>query len=263
MPDPRYLGADTSWVEFGEGTRAFLALPERFTPPYGAVVLGHERYGLVQHTLDLVAKFAAFGYVAIAPDMASHWDGDKGALNRGELRLTLTPDQVRTYMSLSMDYLAARPEVDPGRIAAMGVCASGGYPHILNAARPDVAANIVFYGGAEVSDEIIGRLTAPTLGVFGEGDHTIPIGAVQGFRDALERNRKSYQIRLFAGMPHGWLNDTMPGRYRQREADEAWALIIRFLERVFSGGYPSDRVRWQFESESSVDYDYSKNVRLE
>ena len=263
MPEPRYLGAKTSWVELGGGTRAFLAVPERFTPPYGAVVLGHERYGLVQHTLDLVAKFAAFGYVSIAPDMASHWEGDKAALNRGEVRLTLTSDEVRSYMSKSMDFLSGLPEVDHQRIAAMGVCASGGYPHILNAARPDVAANIVFYGGTEVSDAVIAGLSAPTLGVFGEGDHTISISAVQGFRDALERNRKSYQIRLFAAMPHGWLNDTMPGRYRQREADEAWALIITFLSRVFSGGYPDGRVRWQFESESSANYDYSKNVRLE
>ena len=31
--------------------------------PLPAVVLGHERYGLVQHTLDLAAKFARDGYV--------------------------------------------------------------------------------------------------------------------------------------------------------------------------------------------------------
>lgn len=263
MDEPRYLGAKTSWVDFGEGTRAFLAVPERFRPPYGAVILGHERYGLVQHTLDLVGKFAAFGYVSIAPDMASHWDGDQAALKRGEARMSLTSDEVRFYMSKSMAYLATLPEVDPGRIAAMGVCASGGYPHILNGARPDLAASIVFYGGTEVTDEGIAKLTAPTLGVFGEGDHTIPISAVQGFRDALERNGKSYQVKLFADMPHGWLNDTMPGRYRQREADEAWGLIMRFLERVFSSGYPKDRIRWQFEAEYSADYDYSKNVRLE
>ena len=43
--------------QVGGGTRGFLAMPRRLPPPYGAVVLGHERYGLVQHTLDLAAKF--------------------------------------------------------------------------------------------------------------------------------------------------------------------------------------------------------------
>jgi hypothetical protein len=54
----------------------------------------------------------------------------------------------------------------------------------------------------------------------------------------------------------------MPGRYRPKEAEEAWRLGIDFLERVDSGGFPPDRVRWLFESDSAIDYDPSKNVRL-
>jgi len=258
-----HIGARTSWVELGDRSRAFLATPARFRPPFGAVVLGHERYGLVQHTLDLTAKFASYGYVAIAPDMASHWDGDKEALNRGDAHLTLTDDEIRGYMSHSMDYLHGLPEVDSNRIAAMGVCASGGYPHLLNGVRPDLAANIVFYGGTEADDDVVQALTAPTLGVFGEADHVISIDQVRGFRARLEKHKKNYEIELFPGMPHGWLNDTMPGRYRQREAEEAWGLIMSFLERVYSGGYPPDRVRWRMAAQYSRDYDFSKNVRLE
>ncbi len=257
-----HIGAKTSWVDLGDGARAFLAVPARFVPPYRGVVLGHERYGLVQHTLDLTAKFASYGYVAIAPDMASHWDGDKEALNRGDARLTLSDEEVVAYMSGSMDYLKGLPEVDSGKIAAMGVCASGGYPHLLNSARPDLAANIVFYGGTNPSDRVIESLTAPTLGVFGEADHTISIEDVRAFRLQLERARKSYEFRLYRNMPHGWLNDTMPGRYRQREAEDAWKLIMSFLDRVYAGGYPSDRVRWRMWSHYGRDYDFSKNVRL-
>ena len=263
MADPSYVGAQSSWVDLGDGTRAFLAVPERSSPPLAAVVLGHERYGLVQHTLDLAGKFAAYGYVSIAPDMASHWDGDKAALNRGEVRLTLTDDQIASYMAKSMAYLAAQPYVDPQQIALMGVCASGGYPHLTNRVRPDVAASIVFYGGAEVTDVVASALTAPTLGVFGEGDHVIPIENVWAFRNRLEQHGKSYEIRLFADMPHGWLNDTMPGRYRPKESDQAWSLIMDFLERVRTGYYARDRVQWRFESDYSTSYDFSKNVRLE
>jgi hypothetical protein len=32
---------------------------------------------------------------------------------------------------------------------------------------------------------------------------------------------------------------------------------------VFSVGYDPKRVIWQFESETSTDYDFTKNVRLE
>ena len=249
-------------ITIAKDTGAFLALPEYGEPPYGAVILGHERYGLVQHTLDLAARFAAYGYVAIAPDMASHWDGDKEALTRGDARLTLSDEEIIGYMSRSMDYLQALPEVDSGRVAAMGVCASGGYPHLLNSVRPDLAANIVFYGGTNPSDRVIESLSAPTLGVFGEADHTISIEDVREFRKQLERARKSYEFRLYRDMPHGWLNDTMPGRYRYREAEDAWKLIMGFLDRVYAGGYPADRVRWRMSSRYSRKYDFSKNVRL-
>ena len=89
-PERKYIAPNVSWVDFGEGTRAFLTQPQQGKGPFRAVILGHERYGLVQHTLDLAAKFAAYGYMCVAPDMASHWKGDKEAPNRGDARLTLT-----------------------------------------------------------------------------------------------------------------------------------------------------------------------------
>ena len=69
-------------------------MPKRHAPPYRGVILGHERYGLVQHTLDLVAKFASYGYLAIAPDMTHHWDGDKKALEEGKTSLTINHQQI-------------------------------------------------------------------------------------------------------------------------------------------------------------------------
>jgi carboxymethylenebutenolidase len=256
-------GASTRWANMGEGTRAFVAVPKRGTAPYAAVILGHERYGLVQHTLDLAAKFASYGYVCVAPDMASHWHGDKSALNRGEARLSLSDDEVRFYYSISLDYLQRMPEVHDDRIAAMGVCQSGGYPLLLNSRRSDIAASIIFYGGTATPPDVIGRCAAPILAVFGERDHTIPVTEVEQFRGTLERLGKSYDLKLYAEMPHGWLNDTMPGRYRQPEAEAAWFHMMAFLERVFAGGYPSGRVRRRYEMDIGTEYDFTKNVRLE
>src|SRR5438067_9739433 len=87
-----YLNADTSFITFGNRVQAFLARPTAGKPPFPAVILYHERYGLVQHTLDLAAKFALYGYVALAPDLFSRWEGDKAALNRGDIRVKI-PDE--------------------------------------------------------------------------------------------------------------------------------------------------------------------------
>jgi len=145
----------------------------------------------------------------------------------------------------------------------MGVCQSGGYPLLLNSVRDEVSANLIFYGGTRTLDDVIASCSAPILGIWGEKDHTISVQDVEQLRGTLERLDKSYDFKLYAGGPHGWLNDTMPGRYRQPESEAAWAYMIDFLARVHAGGYPGGRIRRRYESDTSVDYDFSKNVRLE
>ncbi len=256
-----FIHAKTSMVTMGKDTGAFLAVPEYLEGPYGAVILGHERYGLVQHTLDLAAKFATYGYVAIAPDMASHWDGDKEALYRGDVRLDITDDQVKEYMSQALDYLLAMHDVDSSRIAAMGVCASGGYPLLLNSVRKQICANVVVYGGTDTPPEVIEKLSAPVIGIWGEDDFVVSVDQVCGLRALLEQKRKTYEFTLFRAMPHGWMNSTMPGRYRPKQSEEAWALIIDFLERAFAGEFDPKRVSWSFKSDIAPDYDFTKKVR--
>ena len=269
-----YPGALTSHVTFGDRVNAFLALPEQNSGPFGAVILGHERYGLVRHTLDLTAKLAASGYVGIAPDMYSRWDGDKEALNRGDIMVPIRDNDICSYMGASLDYLLEHPDVDNARIAAMGVCQSGEYPLVLNSSRPEISANVVVYGGAQAAvwelgkarqepyEDIIARVTAPVLGIFGEDDFVVSVEDMRRLRGVLEEHRKTYEFTLFPHMPHGWMNSTMPGRYRPDESDKAWSMIMDFLDRVGCGGFPAGRTTWSFTSDIASDYDFTKKVRL-
>src|SRR5438067_1340896 len=109
---------------------------------------------------------------------------------------------------------------------------------------------------------ILRELHAPALFVYGERDHTISLDDVRRVRDALESARRSYRMKIFAEVPHGFLNDTMPGRYRPKEAAQAWQALLAFLTEVFAGHW-NGRVRWEFEGVSAQEYDFSKNVRLE
>ena len=274
MQSTKHPGVQLEPVRYGDGMQGVLALPEAAGAGLRAVMILHERYGLVEPFPDYAARFAAHGYAALAPNLYSYWDGDHAALNRGDIIVRLTDAQLRQYMSESLDYLRAHPLVDRERIAIVGVCQSGDYPFVLNSARHDVAANIVVYGGAlprnwevgelrpEPYDDLIARSKAPVLGIFGEADFLIPMENVQRLRATLEANRLSYEFKLFRDMPHGWMNWTMPGRYREPETNATFALMFDFLDRVYAGAFPHDRVRWRFDSDISIDYDPSKNVRV-
>lgn len=275
MTEKQYPGAVTKMVAFGDRVQGFLAEPAEGAGRFPAVVLGHERYGLVQHTLDLAAKFARNGYVCIAPDLFSRWEGDKAKLNRGEVQVPISDDDIKSYMGDGLDFLVKHPKVDPGRVAAMGVCQSGSFPLLLNSFRSGVIANIVIYGGAQIAEytaqapirhepyeQIVSRITAPVIGIWGEDDFVISIDDVRKLRGILEDHRKTYEFTLFRDMPHGWMNDTMPGRYRPKETAKVWAMILDFLKRAQNGAFPSDRMVWKFESDAAVNYDFTKKVRL-
>ena len=261
-------------VGLGRDCEGFLYLP-RSEARAGAVVILHERYGLVQHTLDLARRLAEDGYVALAPDLFSRWQGDREALRRGDARVVLPDPEVAAVIDEALDFLKAHPRVAPTRIALMGVCQSGRYPVVVGSRRRDLAACVVFYGASQQRDwdiselqpqpmrEMMRALAAPALFVFGERDHTISLADVRRTREALEDGNRSYRMRIFPDMPHGWLNDTMPGRYRPAQAEHAWGMLRTFLAEVFSGEWPGPAVRWEFESAIAADYDFSKNVRLQ
>jgi carboxymethylenebutenolidase len=250
-----------------------------FRPAAGAgrdaVIVLHERYGLVQHTLDLAQKLARDGYVAFAPNLFAGWRGDAEALKRGSARAKVPDDECARIVGLAIDLLRADPRTRSEKIFLMGVCQSGRYPIVVASRRADVAACVVFYGAAQQRDweaselqplampGMIAAVAAPSLFVFGEADHVISLEHVLRLRDALESNRKSYRMRVIAKAPHGFLNDTMPGRYRPREAALAWDTLRVFLAEVGAGKWPPERVRWEFECDSGDDYDFGKNMRLE
>jgi carboxymethylenebutenolidase len=237
------------------------------------VILMHERYGLVPHTRDLARRCARDGYVAMAPNFFFKHP-DQKALNAGDSRYPITDDEAVELIGAALTAIKENSAADPAQVAVAGYCQTGRHPLIF-AAEVKITAAVVWYGAASkrewvVSDtnakpleDVIAAVDCPVFGAFGGADHIISLDDVRRFRDALEKHKKSYDIHVYADAPHGWLNDTMPGRYRAPQADAGWADQQLFLKKVFSGGYKPDAVSWRFDSEIARDYDFAKNKRLE
>jgi carboxymethylenebutenolidase len=240
---------------------------------FPTVILMHERYGLVRHTRDQALRCAHDGYAVLAPNFFFRHP-DQAALNAGNARYDLSDPESVELIKVALATLTKHAAADLSKIAVAGYCQTGRHPLVFAAEVP-ISAAVVWYGAAskrewEVNklqprplEAVIAALPCPVFAAFGEADHIISIGDVQRFRNCLEANHKSYDIHIYEGAPHGWLNDTMPGRYRKPQADAGWAAQQRFLSKVFADGYCPERVSWRFESESGADYDFTKNVRME
>jgi carboxymethylenebutenolidase len=265
-------GVRSSTITCADGMPAFLALPEggAHAP---AVIVVHERYGLVKHTCDLAERFARDGHVAIAPDLYFRHP-DQAALHRGDVGCDVSDPDALTALGRTIDALQAVPQADLTRLAIMGICQTARLPLVVAASRP-IAAALVWYGAAQPRewqvntkyprslDDIIAAADCPVLGMFGETDHLISLDDIRRFRDCLDRHGKSYSIHVYRDAPHGWLNDTMPGRYRRTQAEAAWADQRAFLERVLAPGYDRTTRMQRYAADSAVDYDFGRNVRLE
>jgi carboxymethylenebutenolidase len=238
-----------------------------------AVIVMHERYGLVRHTEDLAQRFARDGFVAIAPDFFFRHP-DQAVLHRGEVGYGMSDAEALQSLAAAIDALRAVPQADLSRLVVMGVCQTARFSLVLAASQP-IAAALVWYGAAQprewaVNDkyqrpleDIIAAVDCPVLGMFGEADHLISIEDVRRLRDCLEQHGKTYRIRIYRDAPHGWLNDTMPGRYRRREAEAAWADQRAFLQEVLAPDCDRSRRVQFYAADIAVDYDFTRNVRQE
>jgi len=261
-------------IKIDDRIDAFLGLPEGIGKR-PAIIHMHERYGIVQHTTDLGEKYVKAGYVVIVPDYFSRFTGDRKKLAEGNERCELDDEQVLLDTDAVVSYLKSLPQVDTSKIAMSGVCQTGRQPILVAAKRDYLAAAVVLYGAVYEADwkfhphrpqsieELMREMSCPLTAVFGELDNLIHLDNIVRMAAVLAGARKSFGIRVYPDAPHGFLNDTMPGRYRQPQSDAAWNQIISFLRSVFAGEWSRDRVIWRFEADSSRDYDFSKMKRWE
>lgn len=266
------MQVETKLVTLESGMPITVYSPQNGVDLLPSVVLLHERYGLVQHTGDLARTISAQGYCVVTPDIFYYLE-DQDSLHKGEVKANPSDSFVLERLDEIVQCIDQGKYGDVDRLAMIGVCQTGRYPVIYGSKR-QLKACIVLYGAVsnwgrsdlhpQSMDEIIRDLNSPLLGLYGELDHSISISSVLTLRNALENSEKSYRIKIFEDAPHGWLNSTMPGRYRKVSAENAMYEIVRFLKQYLSQtSLRSNRIRWEFESDKDRDYDFSKNVRFE
>lgn len=212
--------------------KAFVAAPQT-KEKRPAVIVIQEWWGLTDHIKDIARRYAAEGYVAIAPDLYSRLGhaltADAG--EAGKLMNTLKQEDGLTDLNATVAYLTSVPEVDGARIGVTGFCMGGSYALMLPCVNPAIKAAVPFYGQVPNPDAPLQKLSAPVLYLYGEDDGWITKADVQRLAAALKKYNKPGEIKTYPGAPHAFFRDNDPSVYRPEAAKDAWGRTKAFFKQ--------------------------------
>ncbi len=222
-------------VQYSSGTigmKAFVAAPQT-REKLPAVIVVQEWWGLTDHIKDIARRYAAEGYVAIAPDLYSRLGHalTTDAGEAGKLMNTLKQEDGLAELNATVAYLKSVPEVNATKIGVTGFCMGGSYALMLPCVNSEVKAAVPFYGQVPNPDIPIQKLACPVLYLYGEDDGWITKADVQRLAAALKKYNKAGEIKTYPGAPHAFFRDTDPSVYRPEAAKDAWARTKGFFKQ--------------------------------
>ncbi len=198
-----------------------------------AIIVIQEWWGLTDHIKDVAHRYAAEGYVAIAPDLYSRLGyaltTDPG--EAGKLMGTLQQEDGLKDLNATVAYLQSIPEVDATKIGVTGFCMGGSYALMLACVNRAIMASAPFYGPVPNPDAPLQQLSAPVLYFYGEDDGWITKSDVQRLAVGLKKYHKSGEIMTYPGAPHAFFRDTDTTVYRPEAAKDAWVRATAFFNQ--------------------------------
>ncbi|WP_395106798.1 dienelactone hydrolase family protein [Actinomadura sp. SCN-SB] len=217
-------------MSFDNG-HGYLAMPPSGRGP-GLIVI-QEWWGLDDHIADVTDRFAAEGFVALAPDLYGgrvvHETSDAARLAR-----ELPVGEAVDLLSSAVDHLLAMDEVTGDRVGAVGFCMGGAFVLTLAArAGEKIAAAVPFYGGAGESPDF-SNLKAQIMGHYGEKDQSVPVDALPDLKAAIERDSGITPTFHVYPAGHAFFNDQRPS-YHEESARLAWNRTLEFLRANLAG----------------------------
>jgi carboxymethylenebutenolidase len=212
--------------------KAFVAAPNT-KEKRPAIIVIQEWWGLTDHIKDIAKRYAAEGYVAIAPDLYSRLGHalTTDAGEAGKLMNTLKQEDGLNDLNATVAYLKSAPEVDGTRIGVTGFCMGGSYALMLPCVNPAIKAAVPFYGQVPNPDAPLQKLACPVLYLYGEDDGWITKADVQRLAAALKKYNKPGEIKTYPGAPHAFFRDTDPSVYRPEAAKDAWGRTKAFFKQ--------------------------------
>ncbi|HEY7099678.1 MAG TPA: dienelactone hydrolase family protein [Terriglobales bacterium] len=220
-------GKSVSYKSGDETVQGMLYQPQG-KGPFPALVVIHEYWGLNDWVKEQASKFADEGYVALAIDL---YRGKVGTTpdEAHELMRGVPEDRAARDLHAAFDYLQSQSNVKKDRIGSIGWCMGGGYSLNMALAEPNLRADVINYGHLATDPNLLGKINASILGIFGGQDRGITPDDVHKFEHALKQAGKKAEIHIYPDAGHAFQNPNNKNGYRAQDASDAWQRTVKFL----------------------------------
>lgn len=234
---------DIDYRDGALGLRGYLVLDEMAGDRRPGVLVVHEGLGLEEHAMQRTRMLAGLGYVAMAADMfgdrrqARDLQEARGLI--GELRNE--PAKLRARGRAALATLASLPQVDAGRLGAIGFCFGGSV--VLELARDgaDLKGVVSFHGVlATKAPAASDKVKASVLVCTGADDPLVPPEQVIAFQEEMRAAAvQDWQVISYSNTLHGFTNPAADGSilpsalYNERSDPRSWVAMQSFLGEVF------------------------------
>jgi dienelactone hydrolase len=212
--------------------------------PQPGILVFPDAGGLGEHAKARANRLASeFGFVALACDLYGQQEviTDFNAVMERLQPLRVDASRVRARAVKALNALAARPEVDSTRIAAIGFCFGGTMTYELALTGAAIKAAIGFHSGLKVTSPGDSKnIKAKILALLGADDPSITIADRTSFEAMLREGSVDSQITCYGGVVHSFTNEYADrlgrpefARYDARADARSWKQMGNLLEEVF------------------------------
>ena len=220
------MGEIVTFASNGGTASGYLAKPASGTGK-GVIVI-QEWWGLNGNIKGIADRFAAEGFVALAPDMY-HGTVTTEPDEAGKLLMALNFPQAEKDLKGAVAYLK---EMTGGPVGTVGFC-MGGALSLFGACNSngDVGACVDFYGGHPMVKYNFPGLTAPVLAFWAENDDFVK-PMIPGIEAGLKEAGVEYESITYPGTHHAFFNDEhAEPEYNPAAAKKAWEKTLEFYRK--------------------------------
>jgi dienelactone hydrolase len=219
----------------------YLAYDDDLSTPLPGVMISHAWAGRDEFACSKARAMAELGYAGFALDLYGKGIRGRNPEENTRLMQPFMADRsmLQSRMTASLETLRTSPDVDAGRIAAMGFCFGG--LCVLDLARTgaDIRGAVSVHGFFNPPGNTGGnKITARLLCLHGNDDPMVSFDSLNAARREFSVAGADWQFHIYGNTQHAFTNpqarDHQRGTVYKAEADRrAWTAIRNFMEEIF------------------------------